>query len=84
MSLGTGVIHHKTSKQRLNTKSSTETEVVGGSDYLPYTIWTMKFLQEQGLGLKKTMYFQDNQSAIKLQKNGWRSKGDKSRHIDIR
>ena len=32
MSMGTGVLHHKSSKQRLNAKSSTETEVVGASD----------------------------------------------------
>ena len=84
MSVGTGIIHHKTSKQRINTKSSTETEVVGASDYLSYTIWTKKFLEDQGYKLKRTEYYQDNQSAIKMLANGWRSKGDKSRHIDIR
>ena len=38
MSFGTGIVHGKASKQKLNTKSSTETEVVGTSDYLPYNI----------------------------------------------
>ena len=45
MSLGVGVFNQKSTKQKLYTKSSTETEVVGASDYLPYTIWTKRFLE---------------------------------------
>ena len=81
---GRGILHHKSSKQKLNTKSSTETEVVGASDYLSYTVWTKKFFQEQGYKIKRSIYYQDNESAIKLESNGWRSKGERSRHIDIR
>ena len=83
-SAGTGIMHHKTSKQKINTKSSTETEIVGGSDYLSHMIWTKKFIEDQGYKLQRSIYYQDNESAIKMQTNGWRSKGDKSRHIDIR
>ena len=43
MSFGRGVINSKSSKQNLNTKASTETEVVGVSDYLPNNIWTNFF-----------------------------------------
>ena len=35
VSIGKGVIHIKTSKQKLNTKSSTETEIAAASDYIP-------------------------------------------------
>jgi hypothetical protein len=35
MSFGTGGLIGKSSKQKLNTKSSTEAETVGASDYLP-------------------------------------------------
>ena len=84
MSAGIGILHHKSSKQKLNTKSSTETEVVGASDYMSYTLWMKRFLKGQGYELKRTIYYQDNESAMKLESNGWRSKGDKSRHIDIR
>jgi len=48
MSLGWGVLHCKASKQKFNTKSSTESEIVGVSDYLPYNIWVIMFLQVQG------------------------------------
>ena len=34
MSFGSGIIHHKSSKQRLNSKSSTESELIGASDYI--------------------------------------------------
>ena len=83
-SFGTGGIVCKSSKQKLNTKSSTEAEVVGASDYLPHTLWVKMFMEAQGYNMKDTMFEQDNESAIKLEKNGRASAGPRSRHIDIR
>ena len=80
MSFGTGIVHGKASKQKLNTKSSTETEVVGTSDYLPYNIWIMYFMEHQGYKLKNNTLNQDNQSAIKMEKNGRNSCTGNSRH----
>jgi len=73
----------KSTKQKLNTKSSTEAKVVGSSDYLPNTIWARMFLAEQGYELTETIFYQDKQSAIRLEKNGRASCGQKSRHIGI-
>ena len=84
MTMGHGLIHHKSSKQRLNTKSSTETEVVGASDYIPWTVWAKRFLNEQGYNLDRNIFYQDNMSAMKIEKNGRKSCGEKSRHIHIR
>ena len=84
MSFGLGVIHCKTSRQKLNTKSSTEAEVVGVSDYLPYNIWMTLFLKEQGMTIYKNILYQDNQSAMKMERNGRESCTGNSRHIDIR
>ena len=39
MSLAYGVVLPKSVKQKLNTKSSTEWELVGASDYLPNMVW---------------------------------------------
>ena len=83
-SFGTGVSMIKSSKQKLNTKSSTEAELIGVSDVLPYNIWMIYFLKCQGYEIKKNIIFQDNQSAIRLETNGRRSAGIKSRHINIR
>ncbi len=74
----------KSTKQKLNTKSSTEAELVGASDYLPSTIWAKNFLSAQGYELDENLFQQDNMSAIRLEKNGRASAGQKSRHINIR
>jgi hypothetical protein len=42
------------------------------------------FFRGQGYEFAETKFAQDNQSAIKLEKNGRASCGQKSRHIDIR
>jgi Reverse transcriptase (RNA-dependent DNA polymerase) len=84
MSLGTGGIVCKSTKQKLNTKSSTEAELVGASDYLPNTLWVKLFLEAQGHKIDENFFEQDNESAIKLETNGRRSAGPMSRHIDIR
>ena len=84
MSFGTGGLICKSSKQKLNTKSSTEAEVVGASDYLPNTLWVKMFMEAQGYNILENYFEQDNESAIKLEKNGRTSAGPRSRHIDIR
>ncbi len=84
VSFGRGAVMSKSSKQKLNTKSSTEAELVGASDYLPYPIWAKNFLAAQGYELKENVFYQDNQSTIRFEKNGRKSCGPNSRHIDIR
>ena len=84
ISLGHGVITSKSSKQKINTKSSTEAELVGASDFISQTMWTTWFLKEQGYTVESNIFYQDNQSAILLEKNGRGSCGEKSRHINIR
>ena len=59
---GTGI--HNCSKQKLNTKSLIESEVVGVSDFLPYTIWASYFLKAYGYELKRNIFYQDNTSTI--------------------
>ena len=47
LNMGKGVIIHGCSKQKLITKSSTKTEIIGVSDFLPYTMWASYFLKVQ-------------------------------------
>ena len=84
ISMGKGTVMHNCTKQKINTKSSTESEVVGVSDLLPYTIWASYFLKAQGYKLTRNIFYQDNTSAMKMLKNGKESCGSKSRHIHIR
>jgi hypothetical protein len=84
ISLGTGAILCKSAKQKLNTKSSTEAELVGATDFAPNTIWSKKFMEAQGYDISSNIFEQDNVSAIRLEKNGRSSAGRQSRHVDIR
>ena len=70
--------------KKINTKSSTESEIVGMSEFLPYTMWASYFLKGQGYNLKRNIFYQDNTSAIKMLRNSKESCGSKSRHIHIR
>jgi hypothetical protein len=59
VSFGRGAIMSKSTKQKLNTKSSTEFVLVGASDYLPYPIWGKKFLEAYGYVLRENVFYQD-------------------------
>ena len=83
MSSGKGVIYSNSSKQKINTKSSTECELIGTNDVLPQALWTKYVLDHQGYKTSTTIN-QYNQSAIKLEENGKISSGKRTRHINIR
>jgi Reverse transcriptase (RNA-dependent DNA polymerase) len=84
MSMGKGVIYGTSTRQKLNTRSSTEAELVAANDVMGQLIWTQNFLQDQGYSSTKTTLFQDNQSAILLEKNGRMSSSKRTRHLNIR
>ena len=74
----------QSSKQKLNTKSSTEADLVGVHDVLTQVIWTRYFIKEQGHMIQDNVIYQDNQSAIRLEKNGKQFSSKRTRHIKIR
>ena len=84
MSIGRGMLYSKSAKQKLNSKSSTEAELIGASDMLGQTLWTLYFLRDQGYDTIKTTLHQDNTSSIALEKNGKMSSSQRTRHINIR
>jgi len=84
MTLGKGSIYSTSTKQKLNTKSSTEAELVAANDVLPQLLWTQYFLKEQGYEVNDSILYQDNQAAIILEKNGKASSSKRTRHINIR
>ena len=81
---GRGVFLPMSKKQRINTGSSTEGEVVGVSDYVPNTIWLLKFLEGQGYKQNLCILYQDNEAAIRMLQNGKKSSSRRTRHLDIR
>jgi hypothetical protein len=51
MSLGKGSIIGMSKKQKINTRSSTECELVGADDAMPQVMWTRYFIEAQGFGI---------------------------------
>jgi hypothetical protein len=84
LTLGQGFPHVGSTKQKLNTRSSTESEVVGTDDFMPAICWTRYFLKAQGYHVNDNVLFQDNQSAMLLEKNGKASSTKRTKHINIR
>jgi len=70
MTLGSGGVYAVSAKQKLNTRSSTESELVGLHDVMPQILWTRNFLQTQGYENSITIVGQDNQSAMLLEQHG--------------
>ena len=68
----------------MNTRSSTEAELVGADEAIGPMMWTLLFLKEQGYELEQNILCQDNKSTILLEKNGRSSAGKRSRHLNIR
>ena len=61
MSLGSegqGLVYSGSSKQKINTKISTETELVGASDALPQVLWIQYFIEHQGYNIKDNEFNQ--------------------------
>jgi hypothetical protein len=84
MKMGIGVIDSMSRKQKLNTRSSTEAELVGVDDAATMILWTKHFMEAQGYSIERNVLYQDNKSAILLETNGQRSAGKRSRHLNIR
>ena len=63
--LGKGVIYGIFTCQKINTRSSTEAELVAMNDVLPQVLWTHYF-EAQGYGTIDSIVYQDNQSAVLL------------------
>ena len=81
--IGRGPIYAKSSAQKLNTKTSTESELVALSDNTSQVIWCRNFLTAQGYNLGPATIYQDNMSTISMVANG-KSNSARTRHIAIR
>jgi hypothetical protein len=64
LSLGGGSPIASSTKQKLNSRISTETELVGAHDFMPAICWTRYFFEARGYHVRDNVLFQDNRSAI--------------------
>ena len=83
MTMGHGSAFSGAWKQKLVTRSSMESEVVGVYDVLPYILSTQKLIESHGVTIAKTTIYQDNMSLILLERNGHQSSTKRTKHMDI-
>ena len=67
MTMGNGSVYSSSWKQKMVTRSSTESEVVRVYDVLPQILWAKMFLEDQGVNIKETVIYQDNMSSMLLE-----------------
>ena len=84
MNMGIGRYYFQFSKKKWNTKISTGYEIVRVKDVLTQVIWTQYFLKEQEYKIRENIFYQNNQSIIKLENNGRLSSRKRPCHINIR
>ena len=70
MTLGHGALISFSCKQKLNAKSSTETELIDVNDALPQLTRTRYFIEEQGYNIIRNTLSQDYKSAIIMEEEG--------------
>ena len=70
-------------KQKLNTRRSTEIELVGNDDFMMAICWTRYFLKAQSYRILDNLLFQGNRSSILLEKNGKTSSSKRTKQINI-
>ena len=81
LTLGQGAVISKSSGQNMNTKSSSETELVVVDDLLPTVLWTKYFIGAQGYEVDHTIIHQDIESTLRMLINGKKSCTLRSKHM---
>ena len=91
--LGQDALMSVSIKQKINTKSSTEAELVGVDEAMNFVQWVQLFVEQQIKSinddsvLKKIgsdiVIQQDDTSTIQLENNGKQSSTKRTRHINI-
>jgi hypothetical protein len=81
--MGTGFPLDKSTKHKLNTHSSTESEIVAVDNLILQILWAHLFMKAQGFAVSDNILYQDNKSAMLLETNGRTSSSKRTKHIEI-
>jgi hypothetical protein len=79
--LGEGAVSSYLRNVKLNTRSSTETELVGADMYMPEMLWSLYFMESQGYDVEIIELYQDNMSTELMMNNGRFLSGKRTKHI---
>lgn len=81
LTFGRGATTSSSSKHKIPSKSSTESELFGIYDKMGDILWTRHFLEAQGYDIQTNVVYQDNMSTLSLAKNGYVSSSKRTKHI---
>ena len=81
--LGKGCITSGSLKQKVNSRSTTQAELIASDDLIDKVVWIQLFIQAQGFNCK-ALVDRDNTSTLKLEMNGKVSSGKRTRHFNIK
>jgi hypothetical protein len=70
-------------KQKINTRSSTKSEIVGVDNISPQMLWMRYFIEAQWYNVEESIINQYNLSAMTLETNGNVSISKRSKHIRV-
>jgi hypothetical protein len=84
VSMGKGCMYSTSTKQKMVTRSSTESEVLAVYEVMPQILWMANFIKDQGYDVKSSVLHQDNKSAMLLETNGRKSSTKRTRHMNIK
>jgi hypothetical protein len=84
MSLGKGAVISFLNKQKINSKSFTESKLLGANQALSSILHMRYFIEAQGYSVKQNILFQDNQLMMQLEVNGSFSSSKCMKHIRCR
>jgi hypothetical protein len=75
MILGNGAIYSTSTKQKINTQSSTEAELVLLDNVISKILWVKRFMEAQGWKINQNVVLRNNVSSMKLEEKGKSSSG---------
>ena len=84
MSMGRGATSSSSTRQKLNTKSANEAELVGVNDFMQQILWNHYDPEAQGYEVRDKVVFQENRRAVLLETNVKGSSIKRTHHIKIR
>jgi hypothetical protein len=83
LTMGTGCAVATSTKQKCNVCSSTIRKLVAVDEMMAQILWTRLFMEGQGVKVTDNILYQDNRSAILLERNGQASSFKRTPHIKI-
>jgi hypothetical protein len=84
MSLGKSAVISFSNKQKINSKSSIESKLIGADQALSSTLHMRYVIKGQRYLVEQNILFQDNQSRMQLKVNGLFSSSKHTKHIKCR